>query len=157
MPAGRPRKPTVLRLIEGNRGKRPPPKHEPKPRGDLKAAKPPTHLTEAQAEIWNYALDNCPPGLMTHVDRELLVAWCVASELHARATRLQAQKDADSENPLLVMTKGGLMQSPYLAIINRQAVLLVQLSAALGFSPSARTRINAPEEEGPKDPGAKYV
>ena len=154
-------KPTVLKIIEGNRNKRALPKNEPRPRGDLKAARPPANLTDAQAEVWRYTLDNCPPGLLTNVDRELLIAWCEASELHARATRLQAAKDeqarAEGGEELLAKVKGGYMMSPYLPIINRQAVLLLQLSGALGFSPSARTRINAPEDEGPKDPGAKYV
>ncbi len=158
---GPPRKPTVLKLIEGNRGKRSLPKNEPKPRGDLKAVRPPARLTDAQAEVWRYTLENCPPGLLTHVDRELLIAWCVASEMHARASRLQAEKDAKAREEggeeLLARTKGGYMQSSYLSIINRQAVLLNQLAAALGFSPASRTRINAPEDEGPKDPGAKYV
>jgi phage terminase small subunit len=155
------RKPTVLKIIEGNRGKRALPKNEPKPRGDLKGTKPPADFTEAQADVWRYTLDNCPPGLLTHIDRDLLIAWCKASELHARASRLQAAKDAKAREEggeeLLAMTKGGYMQSSYLSIINRQAVLLLQLAGALGFSPAARTRINAPEEEGPKDPGAKYV
>mgnify|MGYP001577336796 CR=1 FL=1 len=159
--AGRPRKATVLKLIEGNRGKRALPKNEPRPRGDLRTAEVPAELTKAQSDVWRYALDNCPPGLVTYVDRELLLAWCVASELHARARRLQATQDAkavtDGEPELLVMTRGGLMQSPYLAIINRQAVVLRDLSNSLGFSPAARSRINAPEEDGPKDPGAKYV
>lgn len=154
-------KPTVLKLIEGNRGKRALPRNEPKPRGNLKATKPPAQFTEAQAEVWRYTLESCPPGLLVHLDRDLLVAWCQASELHARSCRLQNERDAKARaeggEELLAKVRGGYMMSPYIPIINRQAVLLLQLSNALGFSPSARTRINAPEDEAPKDPGAKYI
>ncbi len=37
--------------------------------------------------------------------------------------------------------KGEDMQSPYLAIINKQAMIMARLAAELGFTPSARSRI----------------
>ena len=51
---------------------------------------------------------------------------------------------------------GSVQQSPYIGIINRQAVLVKALGAELGLSPAARTRISAGGEGGDDDPNAHY-
>jgi phage terminase small subunit len=49
------------------------------------------------------------------------------------------------------------VQSPYLAIVNRQAVLLLRCAEQLGFSPTARPRVaaaapSAAQAASPADP-----
>lgn len=148
---GRRPTPTHLKELRGNPGKRPLPKDEPQPQGNLFRA--PEHLSESQQARWTYAIANSPPGLLKRLDRDVLAAWVVAADMHAVATAKQAEMDAGSDVPLLAMVGGTvnehgrrvggtLQQSPYLPIINRQAQMMARLAAELGFSPSARTRIS---------------
>jgi hypothetical protein len=68
---GRKAKPTNLRLIGGNAGKRPLPKREPKPTGDL--VKAPNWFTNNQKEIWNCAVKNAPRGLLKRIDESVMI------------------------------------------------------------------------------------
>lgn len=143
---GRKPKPTHLKLIEGNPGKRPINDAEPVPPGALD--EPPPNLTDAQRASWAYAIANAPAGLLRRLDRGLLRVWVVADCLHAEATeKLQT-------TGLLVKTPSGMpMQNPYLPIINRQAQVMTKAAAELGFTPSSRSRIaTQPDEtEGPEN------
>lgn len=102
-------------------------------------AEPPDWLTPAQREGWDYALRNAPAGLLKRIDRGILTAWIVAEDLHRQASEAQAQ------NSLLVKSPktGTPMQSPYLAIVNRQALIMLRSAAELGFSPTSRPRAYA--------------
>lgn len=132
---GRRPKPTLIKELEGNPGKRPLNKHEPKPEGDLFAA--PEWMTESQREGWAYAIVNAPPGLLKYLDRSMLAIWVVAEDLHREAAEKIAQYGLLTKSP-----KAGLpLQSPYLAILNKQAQLMIKAGAELGFSPASRTRV----------------
>lgn len=136
MPGPRP-KPTALKDLAGNPGKRATPKAEPKAVGNL--ADPPAHFTDEQRDAWAYALSHAPRGVLKRIDRGVLAAWVVAEDLHRQAT--EGQKTAGG---VVVTTKNGnSVQSPYLAIINRQALIMAKLADHLGFSPAARPRLVA--------------
>lgn len=132
---GRRPKPTHLKELEGNPGKRPLNKAEPRPEGDLYAA--PTWMTDAQREGWAYAVTNAPYGLLTHLDRSILAIWVVAEDLHREAAEKVAQYGLLTKSP----NAGLPLQSPYLAILNKQAQIMLKAGAELGFSPSSRTRV----------------
>ena len=56
----------------------------------------------------------------------------------------QAMLDRGSALPLLTKDKSGLaVASPYLAIMNRAATVLLKAGSELGFSPAARPRLAA--------------
>ena len=128
-------KPTFLKILEGNRGKRPLNLLEPKPVGNLK--EPPEWFSESQKEGWNYAIENSPKGLLKRLDRSALVAWVVAEDLHRQATLKVVEKGLVVSSP----DKGIPMQNPYLAIINRQAVIMLKAASDMGFTPTARVKI----------------
>jgi len=154
---GRKPKPTHLRLIEGNRGRRPPPLNEPKPRGNLQT--PPGWFTDQQREVWRYAIESAPPGLLKLLDREVLAIWCVASEIYQRAIEAQSRIDAVGGLQLLTKTpEGHLVQSPYLPIINKQAAIMLKAASELGFTPSSRTRVSVdPSDAGSQDPAQEFL
>ena len=125
---------------------RPVDKNEPKPVGNLFEA--PAHLTPDQGGIWTYAIANAPAGLLKRLDSSVLEAWCVACDLHRTAVVMQGKLDSGNSAKLLVQPRdaegrpsGQAYQSPYLPIINRQAVIMAKLVQELGFSPASRTRI----------------
>lgn len=104
--------------------------------GDLYGA--PDWMNAEQVDQWNYAMENAPDGLLKCLDREMLATWVVACCLHREATRKVSEFGMIVKSP----DKGIPMQSPYMAIINKQAVIIARTAAELGFTPSARSRIS---------------
>ena len=144
-------RPTQLRLVEGRRDRRPLHQRmgEPVPAGEL--AEPPDELSEAQKASWYYVLENAPRGLLKRLDRGMLVAWVVAECLHREAAV------ALQNSPKLIRSQNGtVIQSPWIGILNRQAVLMKALAVELGFSPAARTRVTCEPEGEIDDPTDRF-
>lgn len=107
----------------------------------------PAHLTPAQRQDWDYAIENAPPGLLKRIDRGILMVWITACDIHRQASLEQ------SKVTLVVMTTrtfdvdgkqtggGNPIQSPFLGIINTQAGIMIRAASELGFSPASRPRI----------------
>jgi P27 family predicted phage terminase small subunit len=146
---GPPRKPTNLKIVTGNPGKRALPKREPKPRGNL--YDPPEWLTEAQRKGWEYAIETAPFGLLKRIDRSTLVAWVVAEDLHRQAV------EKLNSGAMLIKTPNGMpVQSPYLAIINKQAMIMMKASAEMGFTPASRSRVEVDTDGEEEDPAERF-
>jgi P27 family predicted phage terminase small subunit len=139
---GRKPTPTHLKLLEGNPGKRAINHLEPVPEGDLFDA--PEWLSDAQKQGWAYVIANAPAGLLKRLDRSMLTLWVVAEERHRDAA------EQVSKHGSIVRARGSNepVQNPYLAVMNRQAALMVKVASDLGFSPSSRTRIQVGEGAG---------
>jgi len=139
---GRKPKPTKLKIVSGNPGHRPLNKSEPEPVALL--SDPPEWFDELQTTYWNDAIASAPVGLLGTMDRELVVIWVCASVMHRRA--VTAQNGIDNGNakaPLLTKTPGGMpIQSPYVGIINKQALVMLKTASEMGFTPSSRSRIS---------------
>jgi P27 family predicted phage terminase small subunit len=134
---GRKPKPSALAALHGfPRGRRPP-VSEPKPVGDLLAG--PDWLSAEQQLGWGYVMANASPGLLKKIDRGALAVWVVAEDLHRQATTAQ------NKTGLLVKAPNAEfpMQSPYLPVINRQAVIMLKAASELGFTPVSRPRVFA--------------
>ena len=133
-------KPTLLKRL--HRSGEPINEHEPLPEGDLTATADtaPAHFDDEQRAAWNYALEHSPPGMLKNINSSVVQAWVVAYCLHCQAVK----EFNDTGKKLLDVTPNGqLMQSALLPIIRREALLMSKLAAELGFSPTARPRINA--------------
>lgn len=142
---GRKPKPTWLKVVAGNPGRRPLNSSEPIPAGEL--ADPPEWLTSAQKDGWRYAIEHAPPGLLRRLDRSVLAVWVVAEDLHRDAAEKIAKYGAVIKAP----HTGVPIQSPYVAILNKQAALMMKAAAEMGFTPSARSRVNV-EKPNPTNP-----
>lgn len=142
---GRRPRPTHLKLLDGNPGKRALNDKEPKPEGDL--IEVPEGLSDDQAKLWRETIDDAPAGLLKHLDRELFRTWVIAADTYHRAVA------ALNANPaLLVRTRNGeFIQNPYIAIVNKQAMMMHRAGEQMGFSPSARTRIAVDPDAGKGD------
>lgn len=132
---GRKPKPTWLKVVAGNPGKRELNDAEPVPVGEL--TDPPEWMTDSQKDGWRYAIASAPPGLLKRLDRSVLVMFVVAEDLHKEA----AQKVAEYGAVIKAPHSGIPMQSPYLAIMNKQAAIMVKAASEMGFSPSSRSRV----------------
>ena len=134
---GRKPVPTHLRVIRGNPGRRPLPKHEPRPDADLSES--PAYLSERQRRAWTYAIANSVPGLLKRNDVGTLAGYIIAQETVAECN----ERLADSGLVITSSTKAGPISvgSPYERIRRQNIALMVKLASELGFTPASRTRI----------------
>jgi P27 family predicted phage terminase small subunit len=151
---GRKPKPTHLKLLEGNPGKRPLNMREPKPPAALPTC--PEHLSPtAKAEWKRIAHSLNAIGLLTLADRAAMAAYCQSWGRWVEAERkLQA-------TPMLLKTPAGyVQQSPWLTIANRERELMARFMAELGLTPSSRSRLSVDLQSRPKpweyDPFAEF-
>jgi P27 family predicted phage terminase small subunit len=138
-------KPTHLKLLEGNPGRRPLNRKEPVPKGYL--SDPPEWMSDSQRAGWNYAIEHAPNGLLKKLDSSVLVVWVVAEDLHRQATIAVEKFGLITKSP----KAGEPMQNPYLPIINRQAQIMMKAAAELGFTPSSRSRVEVDAPDGEED------
>jgi P27 family predicted phage terminase small subunit len=152
--SGRRPKPAVLHLIQGTKArlKRAPAGTEALAPGRPTA--PPSWLTRSQRRIWRHAVSNAPLGLLRRIDSGLLVTWVIAVDLHREAAAKVAQFGLLTKAP----DTGMPMQSPYLAILNRQTVVMIRTAAELGFTPSARAGMSLGDAQPPghADPALEF-
>lgn len=151
---GRKPKPTALKRLEGNPGKRPINGREPQPPGSVPTC--PSHLSPtAKAEWKRLAKVLNRIGVLTQIDRAALAAYC-----QAWGRWVEAEKKL-AETPALLKTPAGyVQQSPWLTIAAKQQELMLKFMGELGLTPSARTRLAVQVPTGPKpweyDPAAEF-
>lgn len=141
---GRKPKPTRMKLIEGNLGKRPINGREPQ----LPAARPtcPSHLSATAKTEWKrLATLLHKVGLLTQIDRTVLATYC-----QAYGRWVEAERKLATSPPLLKTPAGYVQVSPWITISNKQVELMTRLMAELGLSPSARSRLAVQMPTGPK-------
>jgi P27 family predicted phage terminase small subunit len=77
--------------------------------------------------------------LITNLDRAALASYCGAYALWAEATEAIQKYGAMVKSP-----SGYPIQSPYVAIANRQTEIMMRIASEFGFTPASRSRITAP-------------
>jgi P27 family predicted phage terminase small subunit len=138
---GRRPKPTRLKLLTGNPGKRPLNDDEPRPEAAAPACPP--ELGPVAREEWNRLVSELVSlGLLTNLDRAALAAYCGAYALWAEATEAIQKYGAMIKSPT-----GFPIQSPYLSIANRQAEIMMRIASEFGFTPASRSRISTPASD----------
>ena len=152
---GRKPKPTHLKLLEGNPGRRPIKDAEPTPKGDLPTC--PAHLgPSAKAEWKRLARDLNRIGLLTMVDRAALAVYC-----QSWGRWVEAERKLQDTPPLLKTPAGYIQISPWLTIANKERELMARYMAELGLTPSSRTRLAVDVSPGRKpwgyDPADAYL
>ena len=135
---GRKPKPTKLKLLEGNPGKRPLNPAEPVPDAALPDA--PAHLDEdARAEWARTAEELNRLGLLTQVDRAAFAGYCAAYGRWAQASRA-----LKGEGLTVETTNGNVIQNPLVGIANKAMELMLRFAAEFGMTPSSRSRVSVP-------------
>lgn len=132
---GRKPKPTALKLLAGNPGKRALNHAEPKPRVIL--PKPPEHLSDDEKNKWKLIVRELHPlGLITTIDKDALAMYCV---IFVRWTK--AEKMIRDKGEIIKTAAGNIIQNPYLSIANRALEQLNKIGAEFGMTPSSRSRV----------------
>lgn len=142
---GRPHKPTHLKLVAGNPGKRALNEAEAQP--DALIPEPPPELTSDARIEWNQIslkLHKC--GLLTTIDRSVLAAYCQAYGRWVEAERVladMARRDPVTRGLLIKTTNGNVIQNPMIGTANKAMSDMVRYAVEFGMSPSARSRVRA--------------
>lgn len=142
-------KPSHLRVIEGNKSKRPilPDKIDPpKPSRPLP---PPAHLGKhAKAEWKRISLQLHRLGILTEVDRAAFEAYCVSYGVYRDADdrlRELAKVDRTGGGAMVVTTKAGnAIHNPVFSIRQKAIADMVKYATEFGFTPSSRTQVYSP-------------
>jgi P27 family predicted phage terminase small subunit len=141
---GRKPKPTRLKILTGNPGRRPLNPAEPVP--------PPTppdcpdHLDgEARAEWGRITPLLAAMGILSEVDRAALAGYCAAYGRWVEAERQVRKYGTIVTSP----DKGFPMKSPYLCIAESSLDQMRRLLVEFGLTPSSRSRVHVdPEQRG---------
>ena len=160
MAMGRKPKPTHLKLVTGNPGRRPLPAVEAQAVPALPS--PPPHLSDDAKVEWGRVSDELYKiGLLSGIDRASLAAYCQAYGRWAIAERAIAEmgkRDLLTGGLMIKTSNGNAIQNPLVGTANKAMSDLVRYAAEFGMTPSARSRIiAAPPGDQETDPAAAYL
>lgn len=160
--AGRTPKPTALKLVTGNPGKRASNKQEPDPTY-LQNLTPPAWLPPAAAEVWKeLAKPLSDAKLLTEVDVPMLAMACVSISQYRYAVsrvgdamvKSKVEKDDDGK-----LVEVGEHINPWAMIQSMSFKQAMVVLREFGMSPSARSRVAIqPQGDlfGKTNPAASY-
>lgn len=136
MPAGRKPKPTVLKVLAGNPGKRPLNEREPNaPSGvpDFPAA-----FLQGEAMIeWHRIIPQLQAmGILSTVDRAAIIAYCVIW-----ADFVDATENVRKFGKVVKAPSGYPIPSPYVSIARQAREDLRKYAGEFGLTPSSRSRV----------------
>lgn len=137
---GRKPKPTAVKQLQGNPGKRPLARREPKPRT---AVKRPHGLGRGvQRKFWDEHAEELERlSVLTGVD---VPAFRLMAEAYALA--VQAAQELRDGGSLTVEGRDGPKKNPLAQVFRDQATLFKSFATEFGMTPSARARLQLPEE-----------
>jgi len=146
---GRKPKPTQLKVIQGNPGKRTINKDEPEATVVAPDTPAPDHLGELAKECWTQMVGMLSGSkVITELDLHGLELYCAAYQNWRDAQAKVIELGAIVKSP----KSGYPVQSPYFAISNKAHEQMVKLAAEFGLTPSSRSRVTkvAPKKKGNK-------
>jgi P27 family predicted phage terminase small subunit len=149
MPGRRP-KPTHLKILNGNPGKRKINRKEPKAAAGIRSC--PSYLNRAAKQEWKRVMKESPDGLLTELDRATLAMYC---QNVARIAELE--KIVEAEGFTFMSEKGYICQRPEMGMLKNLQTIQKGLCAELGFSPSSRSKVTITPKTPEKDPAEEEL
>lgn len=140
---GRKPKPSAIKELEGNPGKREINKQEPKPAATVPTCPP--HLKGAARTEWNRIVAELVKlKIISEIDRAALAVCCTAW-----ADYVKACNKLEKQGEVIISEQGGLYQNPWVAIKKRSMDQVQKFYAEFGMTPSSRSRVkvDTPSEE----------
>ena len=132
---GRKPKPSAMKRLQGNPGKRTLNAKEPRP--EAKIPKCPSHLIGAARAEWTRIVKILyRMRVITELDRATLAAYCTAY-----ADYVKAEKQLKSQGIVIRSAGGSRYQNPWMGIKKRSMDQMVKFGAEFGLTPSSRARL----------------
>lgn len=139
---GRRPKPTAIKVLEGNPGKRPINKNEPKP--DKKAPKCPVWLEAEAKKEWRRMSKTLEAiGVLTQVDASAFAGYC-----QAFARWKEAEEFLSKHGTIFKTPSGYIQQVPQVSIAQTYLKIMKDFCSEFGLTPAARSRISVSTIEG---------
>ena len=137
---GRKPKPTTLRLLNGNAGKRPLNKSEPVI--DMPMPEAPSHLSETAVKEWDRVVEELSAsGMLTGLDMGALAAYSQAYGRWVDAEGVLAKMGNTAEGLIIKTVSGNYIQNPIVGVANKAMSDMVRFASEFGMTPSARSRV----------------
>jgi P27 family predicted phage terminase small subunit len=148
---GRKPKPTRIKVLSGNPGKRPLAKDDVKPPRAL--PRPPAILQNlARKEWWRIGRVLYEAGLLTQIDVPALVAYC-----QSYATWCEAQQEIRRSGTVIKSGRGQPMLSPFLKVANIAWQQWTHILTEFGMTPSSRSRVTIANPAAEEDEFEKFL
>jgi P27 family predicted phage terminase small subunit len=136
-------KPTALKKLQGNPGKRALNQREPQPPAGHRTPNAPEWLTDAAKEIWiKNARSFWQLKLLTELDVMAFGAFCEWMALF-----LKAKKNVNAGMDVQVTGNGYRQQDPWVMIMNTSWTHAMRIMGHFGMTPSDRSRLKIEEAE----------
>lgn len=146
---GRKPKPTRLKLIAGNPGRRP--LNPAEPRITASVPEPPPHLSDVALGEWHrLAPALARAGVLTEFDRAALAGYC-----SSWASFVAGEEAIRETGHVIKGYRGSLVVNPHVRVRDRALELMARFAAELGLTPSSRSRIHATPDAG-IDPADRF-
>jgi P27 family predicted phage terminase small subunit len=148
---GRKPKPTALKELEGNPGKRELNKNEPKP--EKRAPRCPDWLNEEAKKEWRRTAKQLERlGILTEIDMAAFAGYCQAF------ARWKEAEEFISKHGTIVKTPSGYWQQvPQVSIAQTYLKIMHKFCEQFGLTPSARSRINADNAQHDIDDPMEFI
>ena len=146
---GRKPKPTALKELAGNPGKRPLNKNEPK-FSQLKKVDTPEWMPPLAATMWETVIPELlHNNVLTVPDLHNVEAFCLAYQRWR-----EAQEDIN-KNGITIHTDKSVIKNPAVTVVNEASVQMMKFGSLLGLAPSSRTRLmGQAKDDKPSNPFA---
>lgn len=142
---GRKPKPTAIKILEGNPGKRPLNQNEPKP--EKKAPKCPKWLEPEAKKEWRRMSKTLEAiGVLTQVDATAFAGYC-----QAYARWKEAEEFLTKHGTIFKTPSGYIQQVPQVSIAQTYLKIMKDFCSEFGLTPAARSRISVSTAEGSCD------
>ena len=141
MPRGRPPKPTEIKILEGNLGRRPLNINEPKPKFQI--PKCPSWLSDVARKEWRRVVPELERlGLLTCVDGAALEGYC-----QAYGRWVEAEQFMSAHGTIFKTPSGYIQQVPQVAIAQKYLAIVKGFYSEFGLTPSSRSRMEVPNQD----------
>lgn len=152
------KKPTAIRKLEGNAGKRALPKNEPN--FEVSIPSPPEHLDDLALVEWLRITPQLyNTGVITNADMSTLASYCTCYSRWVKA-EIELKKLADGGAEygglIVVAANGTLMNNPLIGVANTMMLNAVKFAIELGLTPVARSRVTALQVAEKDNPADKF-
>ncbi len=152
--SGRKPKPTTLKVLQGNAGKRKLNDKEPEAEALKSVPAAPDWMHERAIAVWdNAAAWLVGSQILTDQDLHNLEAFCMAYARWRDAQDHVTDNGAVLENP----NTGALYKNPALTVINEANRQMVVFGSSLGLDPASRSRLAAPGGDDQGNPFADLL
>ena len=134
--AGRKPKPTWLKAVTGNPGKRP--LNVDEPVSTVGIGPPIAGFNDAQRFVWLEMVNSAAPGQLTQLDRAVLEMYCRAKVRSDFANAKLDEFGVMIKSPVQAVP----LQNYYYSIMKAEAKTLQWCLVEMGFTPSSRSRVS---------------